>query len=107
MSEQDARLLQDETDSLNAPFGGSSAFYRQGSPPVFLGLPVIVGGRPGAELVFDPALRHVVPCQRLDRPDEQQWDLFDLIEEKAFNTYFATQEKARAAALELASETDR
>lgn len=72
------------------------------SPPTFLGVPIEIAPKQDS-VKADFVVNHCrfAPCQRLDRPVGQQWDIFDLDAHVALQRVYSTKTDANAAALAM------
>lgn len=71
-------------------------------PITFLGVPIeIVPKQVAPQADYVGHERRIVPCQRLDRPQGEQWDVFNLDTTEALGHIYTTNDEATAAAAAL------
>lgn len=78
------------------------------TPPTFLGVPIEEVPMSGAvQADYVAAHCRFAPCQRLDRPHDRQWDIFDLTAGVPQGSFFRTKEEAHVASIQLDLEAPR
>lgn len=71
------------------------------TPPTFLGVPIEEVPMGAAQADFVASHCRFAPCQRLDREQGRQWDIFDLDAGQPLGAFYGSKAEANAAAIKL------